>query len=637
MSTDPIHTPERRNALLEFWVLHVLLGILIGTTYLVHVPAGLSVRAWVFVVLGLVSAVGTLALIPGLLFHLAERWIVRPRLLAWVLGSVGALFLLLLYVDTRLYHLLRYHFNGAVWNVILTRGSEDAIHLGGRVWGPALGVLAVLIGLEVLLWQGLLRRQSRRRERRHRLGLRMRPLVRPSLVCALVLIGIVGVEKTIYATADLAGDHEVRHAASVLPMYPKLRVSQLVPPAEHEVVPHFAQQGARLHYPLAYPRLDPGGPRPDILVLVLDSWRWDQLRPDVMPRLSEFARTGRRFEDHLASGNGTRFGIFGLLYGLHGSYWFPVLAEARPPVLLEVLAEQGYEIEVFSSASMNFPEFRQCAWVDVADRVHDDYPARLGYQRDLEVADHFAARVAERANQDPAQRKPSFTFILLDSPHQPYDSPPGPFQPAAEELDYVALVHSASPQLVERMFNRYRNAVHFVDGVAASILDTLEEAGLLDQTLVVLTGDHGEEFQECGFWGHTSNFSPEQLRVPFVLRGPGVEPGVELRPTSHDDVSATLLELLGADPAERPLYSLGGSLFAPDPERRRVVSGWSDLGLWTPGAILRIPLDSRRAHEIEARDRAWQLLADPAAVIHREAAALELLNEDCRRFLADPP
>ena len=634
MDLTPITRAERRQALLELWILHALGGVLIGTTYLVHVPAGLSVRAWVFVVLGLVSTVGTLALVPGFALWLAERLVTSTRTLGRVAAPINAVFLILLYVDTRLYNLLRYHFNGAVWNVVLTRGSEDAIHLGNHVWVPVFLVLAAIVGLELLLWRALLSRRLRRSQARGPRRLGVRRVVRPSLVCAAVLVGVVGVEKTIFAAADLSGDHQVESAAGVLPLYPRLRVSQLLPQSpDEERAPDMGFEGATLAYPLGYPDVDPAGPRPNVLLLVLDSWRHDQLAPETTPRLCEFAQGGRVFEDHLAGGNGTRYGVFSLLYGLYGSYWFPTLAAQRPPVLVDVVRELGYDVQVFSSASMNFPEFRQTAWVDVLERVHDEFPSKLASERDRLMVEAFEAWAGARGAGD----APFFTFVLLDSPHQPYDAPGGPFQPAAEELDYVELVHSDSPELVERVFNRYRNSVLYADGMAGRVLDALEAAGELEDTLVVVTGDHGEEFQECGFWGHTSNFSPQQIRVPFVLKGPGVEPGVELRPTSHHDVPSTILELLGADPEQRPLYSLGQSLFDPDPDRRRVVAGWSDIGLWTPSGILDIPLDSKRAHEIEVRDRGWQLVQDPGAAREAEAPALQRLAEECRRFLSTAP
>ena len=88
----------------------------------------------------------------------------------------------------------------------------------------------------------------------------------------------------------------------------------------------------------------------------------------------------------------------------------------------------------------------------------------------------------------------------------------------------------------------YMNSVLHADRTATRILAALERSGLSQETLVVVTGDHGEEFCENGFWGHTSNFSPEQMEVPFYMRGPGIEAGQEDRPTSHVDVSNSLLE-----------------------------------------------------------------------------------------------
>jgi membrane-anchored protein YejM (alkaline phosphatase superfamily) len=175
--------------------------------------------------------------------------------------------------------------------------------------------------------------------------------------------------------------------------------------------------------------------------------------------------------------------------------------------------------------------------------------------------------------------------------------------------------------------------------VAGRLLAALERAELLDDTLVVLTGDHGEEFQECGYWGHTSNFTPEQLHVPLVIKGPGVVPGVERAPTSHVDLPATVLEMLGADPALRSGWTLGRDLLAPgaDPERRRVAAGWSELGVWTPNGILRIPLTPDAPYASDVLDACWNSLGDPLPALLLENPTLETLVEECTRFLAQPP
>ncbi|MCA8979455.1 MAG: hypothetical protein KDC14_05480, partial [Planctomycetes bacterium] len=145
---------------------------------------------------------------------------------------------------------------------------------------------------------------------------------------------------------------------------------------------------------------------------------------------------------------------------------------------------------------------------------------------------------------------------------------------------------------------------------------------------------HGEEFQEHGFWGHTSNFTLEQVAVPFYVLGPGFEPGVETRPTSHLDLPATLLESLGADPALRGGWTLGENLLAPIERRERSVAGWEHLGLYTQSGIFRVRLGGTHGFDVEVFDRDWTLAADQAGAWALEGEALGRLSRESRRFLA---
>jgi len=648
ISEKPISPTEgyaRQHAALNLWLVNVALGIAIGTAYLRYLPDELSLRAWVFVGFGLASSVATLALVPAALFWLSLRSLGRPEWQGLAQAAVGAVFLAMVKVDTVVFGLLRYHFfSTAVFNVALTQGSEDAVHLEGQVWWTVLIVLLLSTIAEFLVWRFMYRRALGRSVPEELSGwllTRPRWLMRPGAIWAVVLLLVVGVERTLFAAADWEGDREVANAAEILPGYSRLGVAELLPEKlAREVLGtravDFRPKGEPLAYPRTWPSLDPDGPRPNVVILVVDSWRGDHLNGDVTPKLLALSREGRRFEDHISAGNGTRFGVFSMLYGLHGCYWFSALRERRSPVLLDVLEQAGYERAVYSTASMNFPEFRDTAWVGCSETVFDDHPFEAVFARDLEVARLFRLDLERRAEQsNPA---PFFKFVLLDSAHQPYSSPgAGPFQPAAKTLDYMELANNHSSELALRVFNRYRNALHFVDGVAANIIESLRVAGELDSTLVIVTGDHGEEFQENGFWGHTSNFTPEQTEVPFFILGGGMLPGVEHRPTSHIDLAPTLLEILGADPALRGEWCLGQNLFAPLATRQRVVSGWEHVGLLTEEGIFRVRMGGRSVTEIDVFDSNRRKLPGALALIGSRAAALEELADSCQRFLAPPP
>jgi membrane-anchored protein YejM (alkaline phosphatase superfamily) len=105
--------------------------------------------------------------------------------------------------------------------------------------------------------------------------------------------------------------------------------------------------------------------------------------------------------------------------------------------------------------------------------------------------------------------------------------------------------------------------VHYVDGLAAGVIEDLRRRGLADNTVVIVTSDHGEEFQESGpeFAIHGSGFSRYQLQVPMLVAWPGDAPGRIARRTSHYDVAPTLLRRLFGCAVDPAMVSIGHDLY----------------------------------------------------------------------------
>jgi membrane-anchored protein YejM (alkaline phosphatase superfamily) len=104
----------------------------------------------------------------------------------------------------------------------------------------------------------------------------------------------------------------------------------------------------------------------------------------------------------------------------------------------------------------------------------------------------------------------------------------------------------------------------------------LREHNLLDSTIVLMTGDHGEEFMEKGHWGHARGYPDEQTRVPMVLWVPGRPAAQVQRMTSHLDLPATILPLLGvSNPPED--YSLGYDMLSDTARSYTVLCDWNNL------------------------------------------------------------
>jgi arylsulfatase A-like enzyme len=134
--------------------------------------------------------------------------------------------------------------------------------------------------------------------------------------------------------------------------------------------------------------------------------------------------------------------------------------------------------------------------------------------------------------------KPAFWFVNLVECHSPYlppqpwnDLPAGARARAVVEAKrhlsfeaicrYVAGADTIPRTAMERMHHLHRRAAAYLDAWLAGILDALDARGLLDETLVIVTSDHGENFGEAGLIAHGFGLGEPLIHVPLILAGPG--------------------------------------------------------------------------------------------------------------------
>jgi hypothetical protein len=227
--------------------------------------------------------------------------------------------------------------------------------------------------------------------------------------------------------------------------------------------------------------------------------------------------------------------------------------------------------------------------------------AGQGWQRDRENVTNLLKFIDQRD-----QNKPFFTFMFFESPHARYYFPPESVirTPYRDDINYVTMTKEQLRNDIVPIKNRYLNSVHHLDSQFARVLDYLKTHGLLDNTVVILTGDHGEEFMEAGYWGHNSTISDPQVRTPMVLWVPGMKPAVHDKMTSHLDVIPTLLPMLGVtNPVED--YSVGISLFSPEKHDHVIITAWTDVGYIDDTAKITLPTSVQGGgrHVTDAHDK----------------------------------
>jgi len=522
----------------------------------------------VILVLFVINIFLSLSSVSGFLskINIDPSWLlyIPAVLLIWILQ-------VMIYADGYIFRFYSFHVNGFVWNLVLTPGGIES--MGGDMatfasFGAiAFGFFILQLALLVLLW-------FFEPIRRFCLGLFNRRFVALSSSALLLLMAL---QSVVYGVANLHAYTPIMNVTDDFPLYVPLTFNRLARSAgmepEKKAGFRFNRKTTRICYPLAPIQENAQHHKYNIVWLVGESLRADMMNQEVMPETWAFSRKAVRFENHYGSSNGTRQSLFSMFYGLYGNYWFSFLKEGRGPVIMDVLLRQGYQINLFSSARFSYPEFNKTVFAQVPETLYHDVselPPGLGWQHDRENVKRMLDFIEKRQ-----KGRPFMTFMFFESPHARYYFPPE----SAIRKPYLDVFNYATVDLqrdVGLIKNRYINSCHHLDSQYGRVLRYLKEHDLLDSTIVILTGDHGEEFLEKGHWGHNSSFVEEQTRTPLVLWVPGMPPRQVDRMTSHVDIPATLLPLLGVTtPAE--FYSQGLDLLGPQGKKFTLMVDWNAL------------------------------------------------------------
>jgi membrane-anchored protein YejM (alkaline phosphatase superfamily) len=606
-----------------YLALSLAVTVMISSRYLAFAPPATSLHEWFFVRTAVISNAAMLYLI--LLLVMVPLLVMIPRRSFMITLSVLLIWILqaLMVVDLTIYKLYRFHFNGLIWNVLETEAGWEAVTVGTMTWLTFGVIAALLLGVNIgthVLVRWLMRR-----------GIAWLRPIRSMSLLLLFIIGVILVDKGQFAYADLYNTTTITRHGRLLPLYQPLTIKRFVRKhwgveAVNRQVEINRPKSGVVNYPLESLRFDERESRPNMVVIVIDSYRYDMLTPEVTPYIHTFAERATVFRRHYSGGNATRFGVFGLLYGLHGSYWHSVLAERMSPVLMDALQELDYRMKIISSLQLTFPEFRKTAFVNLTDVIEDRLEGDGAKEKDPELAERFEVWLDSLYGE-----APFFAYLFLGAPHSAVSYPDdfAKFEPRLDNVNYMSLDKKKD---VAPFLNHFKNAVYFADHVTGTILEALVERQLLESTVVLITGDHGEEFYERGFWGHTSSFSPEQVQVPLVLHIPG-QPGRTVnRLTSHLDVPATLLDLVGCT-TDPQTYSLGASLLSEDYQREYAVAGgWDDFGVIDTAVTLVFSSETYNLGIFEARDGEYRPLEDAGEALSTRIGRLREVMEDMARF-----
>lgn len=302
------------------------------------------------------------------------------------------------------------------------------------------------------------------------------------------------------------------------------------------------------------------------ILLTIDSLRADHATEEagLMQRLNEYATDGIQFTRAYANGYSTPISFPAILTGTYADHYggYNYMSDKRP-FLAEKFYDAGYETAGFHTN----PNLRNNTNYHLGFDTYNDFDDEAG---NLSQLRYFLTRNLDRDSKVYNLAKRVYHFIRTSSGGTDYTRAPKLNQKALQWLDeehddgtpfflwthYMDVHYPFYPSdefLTDRSISNkqaisvngkmhedgadlsdtdaddlralYRGKVRYMDYHIGALLDSLKDRGLFDETVFMITSDHGELFGKHGLFGHPPSGYEESFRVPFVTFGPGIPEG----------------------------------------------------------------------------------------------------------------
>ncbi len=343
------------------------------------------------------------------------------------------------------------------------------------------------------------------------------------------------------------------------------------------------------------------GRRRHVILIVLESTRADVLdrridgRP-VAPNLAALAARGSAASEAYSHVGFTTQSLQSLFSGELAP------ADDRRSLVRDFLAN-GYRVGIFSGQSEDFggtadvTAMRRGAIFVDANSLREERASRFAAEGSLNVDGKLLLREFDRRlGRREAWDRPHFLYFNFQSAHFPY------FFPGTDRILSGEPIPRARISAANRgwLTRTYWNAIAYNDRLIGALLARLDQLGVLDDSLIVVTADHGESLFDDGFLGHGHALNAQQTRIPFILSDPGIALPA---PIGLADMRGIILDAAGAPVPERragPVFQYLGTLDRPGSigvvgrgGERTTFNLFSEAvwtsrsGRWTPYAALR--------------------------------------------------
>ena len=500
----------------------------------------------IFFVGAVLSHAAIFALVPYILGCIAAL-ATKNETISSITHITGVVILnIVFFINSYVFSLYRFHINGLIISMFFSEGSDEIFQFDTSLY---LKTAAIILG--IIVGNIVLKKVCNKFFEKFQ-----RTFFLPFL---LVFLTALISSNAIHAYAAVAQKQSVIKSTSHLPYYFPVTATRLmiklgVVSQDDLLHADFGEQTG-----LCYPKNEIQSERFDttnIVIIAIDSWNYRTLNETIMPYTWDYANRNELFTNHLSSSNGTRGSIFGMFYGVSSYYWKDFDVTGTTPVMIDELNKRNITIRTYPSATLNNPNFAKLLFHKTPG-IKPSTEGNSVYERDCRLTQNFVDFLdSTTANE------PFFAFLFYDLAHS-FEFPEylqKKFTPSWDFADYMKLNNNMDPT---PYWNLYCNCINVVDSLVHVALSAIEAKNLDKNTLIFITGDHGQEFNENhkNYWGHGSNYTYPQIHIPLIVHKPNGNKALYSHRTTHYDISTTVLQDILGVTNNCSDYGMGRNLY----------------------------------------------------------------------------
>ena len=479
-----------------------------------------------------------------------------------------------LVIDFFIYKIYSFHINAMVINIITSPDAMDSIQIGILPIILFIILCIFFILIEYYLIKKILNSNNQSKNN-------LNKSINQKIIFPVIFIILF--EKISYGYNMLFNNNEIVSKFNVIPLYQPLTFNRFaykyfgIKPEKK--VENTIKTNVKIKYPKNRIKIIENLNKINIFIIASDSLRYSIINNETTPNIMQFKKDSISLSNHYSGGNATRFGIYSLMYGVNSTYWFSFLNSSIGSVFFDVLKKLNYDISIISSTNTSWPEFRKTAYINILDSIKDNFDGKP-WQKDLQSSTYLINKIEKYNN-----KKPKFAFLFMDSPHgYSYPKEFNKFNAKNKEINYLAV--NKKSKNIKSIYAKYKNAVYYNDKLFGDIINKLKEKNLYNNSLIIFTSDHGQEFYEYGYFGHNSSFSEAQTHIPMIIKLPNnLKNSLKIKDknmlTSHIDIVPTLLSIIGVSNNTKD-YSNGFNIFDKNFKRDYVFcANWNNNAIIT--------------------------------------------------------